>query len=128
MNQSIEVYRKVEYYGIVRQHRMWVFEAIAKEEGLTDREYSQKIGDSDPGRFRRRRSELTRPGFVVRAGVRECTVTGRQVNTWKINVSWVQKWIDLEESTILKRRNSPKLGIDKSAQLYSEWSTLPCGC
>ena len=48
----------------------------------TDQEVSRFAGHSDPNYFRPRRNELVKMGFVVEAGKRVCSVSGKTALTW----------------------------------------------
>jgi hypothetical protein len=54
---------------------------------LTDKELAQVAQltqANDIDNFRKRRSDLTRKGYVISSGKRVCTVTGMTCHTWRI--------------------------------------------
>lgn len=51
---------------------------------LIDLEMTRKMGFLDPNRVRPRRYELVEAGYVVEAGKRRCTISGRTVFTWQL--------------------------------------------
>jgi len=50
----------------------------------TDREIAKALSLTDPNAVRPRRNELMEQGFIVEAGKRKCTVTGRLALTWRV--------------------------------------------
>jgi hypothetical protein len=52
--------------------------------GLTDYEIAIKNGYADPNKFRPRRNELEKGGFVFEAGKRPCNITGKTAIIWKL--------------------------------------------
>lgn len=62
-----------------------VLALIAKHPGRTANELSDIAGDRDPRRIGRRIPELRRLERIINAGVRECSVTGKNAQTYKVN-------------------------------------------
>lgn len=73
-------------YGQVKnlgEMQRLVYDCIANNPCLTDREIAQKLCLKDPNAVRLRRFELMEAGLIQESPKRICTVSGRLALTWK---------------------------------------------
>ncbi len=77
---SALAYGQVERLGEMQR---LVYDCIANNPGLTDREITEELCLKDPNAVRPRRFELVEAGLIVEGEKRKCAVTKRLALTWK---------------------------------------------
>lgn len=81
---SLKSYIELIDSGLLSEAQERVFNALSSMGEATDREITDKLGESDPNRIRPRRFELVELGFVGEAQKRKCAITGKTAIVWKV--------------------------------------------
>lgn len=95
--------------GLIGQRQLEVLETISKHPNSTDREITDLLGRKDPNYVRPRRKELYDLGIIECSGVRECIITDKQAETWKVRDYTIDEVLKNKEIT--KLRESDKKSI-----------------
>lgn len=84
-----------------------VIALIREYPGRTANELSDIAGDRDPRRIGRRLTELRRMKKIADAGIKECTVTGRNAQTYKIHEG------DTNEENSEDQQDGEEVGVEE---------------
>jgi hypothetical protein len=80
---SIECYNQIKSEKLLTKRRFQVYEAIFKNAPCTTNEALKDVFSGSHG-IGSRTTELREQGVIYEKGVRECTVTGRNVIEWDL--------------------------------------------
>jgi len=78
---SLKAYRQLTDLGVKQREVYFVIKHASVP--VTDREITVALGYGDPNKVRPRRFELARQGWIVEAGRRRCSVSGKLAITWR---------------------------------------------
>ena len=80
---SLTAFYEIKDLGKKEQEVYRMYKRFPKS---TDREIAVKLGYADPNKVRPRRNSLVEQGLMVECGKRECTISGKTVLTWCVNL------------------------------------------
>jgi len=81
---SIDTFHALRGEGYLGEMQQAVLSLIRRYPDRTDRELARLAGRADPNVLRPRRTELYQAGYLIMAGRRRCSVTGRTAMTWRV--------------------------------------------
>lgn len=93
---SISAYNNYKKAGLLNKNQAIVYETIAKNPYLTDKEYCELLGWPDSNRWKPRRTELLGKGLIESAGTKKCSITGYTATVWALATKddrFIGEWI-----------------------------------